>query len=359
MMIHPVSREVVWQRLVSAGAASGEMPPAAPAHGPWYIRAMLGAAGWLGALFLLGFVGVGLAFVFRDESAALAIGLMACVAAYAIFRAAGDNDFLSQFGLALSFAGQVLMLFGLSKWFRNDAVSLALLVAVIESALAVVLVNTVHRVWSSLAAATALSYALTQMGLSGVAPALVAAGLAAIWLHESLWVQRGALWRPIGMGLALSQVCLESLPVLERGGGLFVGRAHLHGAPSWVGPLLMGMVGVYTVHQLLLRNGVAASSRTGVLTLAAAVVIAVVTRDAPGVVSALMVLTLGHATGSRMLMGLGVIALLGWLSHYYYALQMTLLAKSGVLAATGMVLMVLWLIMRRLWPRTATETNHA
>jgi hypothetical protein len=196
------------------------------------------------------------------------------------------------------------------------------------------------------------------MGLFGVAPAMVAAGLAAIWLHESLWVQRGALWRPIGMGLALSQVCLESLPVLERG-EVFVARTQLLGAASWVGPLLMGLVGLYTVYQLLLRNGVAASSRTGVLTLAAAVVIAVVTRDAPGVVSALLVLTLGHAAGSRLLMGLGVIALLGWLSHYYYTLQMTLLAKSGVLAVTGIVLITLWLAIRRLWPRAAVETDRA
>ena len=193
---HMAARETLWRRLVVAGVASGELPPAAPSHGPWYVRAMLGIAGWLGALFLLGFVSAALAFVFRSASAAVAVGLICCVAAYAIFRAARHNDFLSQFGLALSFAGQVMFVFGLSKWFRTDAVGLALLIAAFEALLAFALVNTVHRAWSTLAAAIALSYALAKLGVFGMAPALVAAGLAAIWLREPLWAERGELWQP-------------------------------------------------------------------------------------------------------------------------------------------------------------------
>ena len=349
--------ETLWQHLVDAGVASGELPPAAPVQDPWYIRAMLGFAGWFGALFLLGFVGAAMAFVFRSESAALAVGLMCCVAAYAIFRTARDNDFLSQFGLALSFAGQVMFVFGLSKWFRADAASFALFVAAFEALLAFVLVNTVHRVWSSLAASFALSYALAKLGVFGMAPALIAAWLAAIWLHEPLWAQRGELWRPIGYGLALSLVNADAIPLLGHD-MMWLGARAAPALPPWIGPLLTGALWVSVTFHLRGRHQVSASSRTGVATLIAVGAIAVAARDAPGVTAALLVMTLGYAVGARALLGIGVIALLVWLSRYYYSLQLTLLAKSGVLAVTGSVLIVLWFGIRLLFSPHAVEEKH-
>jgi hypothetical protein len=183
--------------------------------------------------------------------------------------------------------------------------------------------------------------------------------MVAIWLHEALWAQRGSIWRPVGYGLALSLACVESLPIFERSAGGAAGSVAATVLPHWSGALLSGVVGVYAVRELLVRNNVAATSRTGLLALVATVVIAVVTRDAPGVAAALLVLTLGHAVGSRMLLGLGVAGLLGWLSYYYYSLQMTLLAKSGVLAVTGVALLVMWLVIRRLWPQASSKVDRA
>ena len=53
-----MSREDVWRRLREASLVEGDMPPASEQHTPWFVRVMLGAAGWIGALFLFGFVGV-------------------------------------------------------------------------------------------------------------------------------------------------------------------------------------------------------------------------------------------------------------------------------------------------------------
>src|SRR5262249_18588128 len=73
----------------------GTLPEAGEAASPWFIRVMLGFAGWLGALFLLGFVGAAFAFVFKSASAALFMGACACAAAIAIFRAAPKSGFLA------------------------------------------------------------------------------------------------------------------------------------------------------------------------------------------------------------------------------------------------------------------------
>jgi uncharacterized membrane protein len=64
---------------------------------------------------------------------------------------------------------------------------------------------------------------------------------------------------------------------------------------------------------------------------------------------------------SALTLWLGVVLLAASVVFFIaYALQMTLLAKSGVLAATGGVLIALWFGMRLLLPvHEAKETGHA
>src|SRR5262249_27067919 len=114
-----VTRAAIWDRLSKASLVEGTMPEAGEAASPWFIPVRIGFAGWLGALFLLGFVGAAFAFVFKSASAALFMGACACAAAIAIFRAAPKSDFMAQFGLAVSFAGQALILFGMADMFRS------------------------------------------------------------------------------------------------------------------------------------------------------------------------------------------------------------------------------------------------
>ncbi|MGC2856206.1 DUF4401 domain-containing protein [Novispirillum sp. DQ9] len=67
----------------------------------------------------------------------------------------------------------------------------------------------------------------------------------------------------------------------------------------------------------------------------------------PGAAAALMLLALAWRVGSRVLAGLGVAALLGFVVHFYYAMEVTLLLKSGLLLAGGVVTLGLWAASRR------------
>ena len=51
-----------------------------------------------------------------------------------------------------------------------------------------------------------------------------------------------------------------------------------------------------------------------------------------------------------MLAGLGIFALLGYLSHYYYSLHATLLEKSVLLVCAGVALLTARLALHRWWP---------
>ena len=345
------TRAALWQRLADAGLVSGPLPVRSEAGSPWFVRVMLGVAGWIGALFLLGFVGVGLAFVFRNEAAALFVGALCCAAAYAVFVRAGRNELALQFGLAVSLAGQVMFIYGLHEGvIGSESPVFFVVVAAFECVLAYLIASFVHRVWSAFAAATALGYALNMFGLYGVGTALIGAALATIWLKEEMWAERGGFWRAIAWGLAFAFVQPSSY--LDD-----IGRWMRPIDPTfqipwivWIKSILAAGVLIFVVYRILERYRVEISSTTGVSSLAASAIVGAATLRTPGITSSLIVVLLGFASGSRALFGFGILAMLSYLSYFYYSLQLTLLAKSMALAGTGVALVAMWALMRVLFP---------
>ena len=338
------ARDDLWQRLVAEGIARGEPPEAGEPASPWPVRLMLGAAGWIGALFLLGFVAVMLEFVFRADGAALPVGAICCAGAYLIFRSAPRNEFVGQFGFATSLAGQAMMAFGLfslAGW-RTPTVAFFSL-AVIQTVLAVVLPNVVHRTWATLTAIAALHLGCAAVGAFGLATVVAATGAALIGLNEAALARRASFWRPIGYGFAIALLHLDLALIWGRElQGLLWSQTATPPPPwvFWIGPAVTGALFVYTAARLLARLAVPRASAAGATVLAVAGMMALFGLAAPGICAGVLVLVLGFAGGNRVLMGLGLLATGGYLSHYYYQLDLTLLAKAAVLAGTGVVLLL-------------------
>lgn len=351
--MNTLSRSGLWQRLRDAGHAEGDVPPesVAATAAPWYVRTMLGFAGWLGALFLLGFVGAAFSFVFKSPSAALVAGIACCAAAGTMLRARGDGHaFGAQFGLALSMAGQGMVVYGVMRLLDGQKTLALFLLFAFEAVLAAVVANFLHRLLCAWAAGIALAFALQAAGVHGLAPAILAAMFALVWTDARRWAAAGSLWSPLGYGLALAMLVADSAlltPVSFWGAG--------ESAPGWlamharlVAALLVGGVLVFTVLRLLSAAGVQAGSPQGIVAIAGACLVALASIMAHGLDTALLILLLGFAVGNRALTGLGILALLGFLCHFYYQLHATLLEKSLLLAASGMLLLAvrLWLLRR-------------
>lgn len=341
------AREALWLRLRAAGLAQGELPARGEMRSPWYVRAMLGFAGWIGAVFLFFFVGAAFAFVMRSGVAATLVGLAACAGAAVIFRAS-RGDFAGQFGLAVSLAGQAILAYGIAELLGHPSLRItALVVAVQQAVLFFAVPNFLHRAFTSWSALIALQFAAADSGLSAFAPALATAAFAAIWLVELDHAERADLLRPAGYGVALAAV---QIAVVH--GPLWYGLLLRHPQPgtqavAWAGAAASAAVFVWAVVALLRREAVALGSEAGRLSIAAAVAGAAVSVKAPGLAPALVILVLGYANGNRVLAGLGIAALLGYLSYYYYSLEATLLEKSVVLAVTGIVLLAARLVLRK------------
>ena len=347
--------DTLWIELRNAGLVTGDPPAPGPAASPWFVRLMLGVAGWIGALFLLGFVGAGLEFVFRSRSASLVAGLLCCAVALTIFKALKGNDLATQAALAVAIAGQLMFIRGLTDDAFQPSTSFFVEVAIFEAVLAWLGDNFVSRVLTAFGAALAMSYALLSTGilLSGI---LQAVAVAALWMNEGRWAARGAFWRAIGYGLTFALLDPVSQSLI---GGLrlapWAESFALQPWWPWLRVILMAGVLAYVATTELSRKGISRTSRTGQVLIAGCAIVALVTMRAGGVAPALVVLVIGFARGNRSLIGLGAFGVLGYLSYYYYWLQATLLVKSYALLGTGVTLLVFWAAAQWLFPARMIE----
>ncbi len=351
--------EILWGQLQQAGVVSATMPASTKIHSPWYVRIMLGFSGWIAALFLLGFVVAGLQFVIESKTASIALGGFALAAAYAIFRNA-RNDFHEQFGLAVSFAGQALLLYGLVKVVGWDASAPWWTATALQILVATVMPNFIQRLVAAYVAVNTLAIALIPMGVPLVIPALVTLVIAVIWLHEFHWQQWGGMVRPVGYGLTLALVQLKGQLLFGHTLHLFIYQREEFQlfVPQWVAELATGLLLIAVVGYLLSRGGESWTSRRMLIALLMASVIMAVSLEAPGIATGFIVILLGFSNSNKVLSGLGIAALLFYVSAYYYTLQATLLTKSEILAATGATLILArWVASK--WVFSQEASSHA
>jgi len=346
--------ESCWQALVDGNVVDGPMPPENAAETPWYVRLMLGVAGWIAALFLLGFIAVGLAWVLKSEFFSALAGVICMSAAWMMLRKLGRNDFAVQFGLALSFAGQVLYGVGIFGWLglEQDNSIAWLVIALTQSLLAAAMPNSIHRLWSAFAATVAFCMLLYSLHLAFASSALILGVAAWAWLNEFTWPKSGKVLRPMAYGVLLGLIAMDSVTgAFQPLTGMDIELTTPGLAPPRIGALLSGAVLVVVVWILMGRWHVRVPGKIANLALSGAVILALISLRVPGLPVGVCIMLLGYAHGNRVLTGLGIAALLLYLSTYYYSLNETLLVKSQALAICGMVLLSLrWLLqwsMRR------------
>jgi Domain of unknown function (DUF4401) len=292
--------------------------PVAPAR-PWYIGLLLGVSGWLAGGFLLVFV----AMLFHPDSAGAAAfsGTVLLAAAWGLFKADRDGAFTSQLALALSFAGQCLVLFAMTEHSHAPA-GVASAACVLQLAMLALMPNRLHRLMSALFAVIAWALAWRfglfgepswsgASGTSGTAASLPAAlaGWAVTWVplgatlvllirHEPAWIARG--WAPVlrpaltGLVVGIAFATLLSYPLESL---------------QWWGntPVRTDWLALWP----LLSAG-----------------------------AALAALAAAFALGSRALMGACIVATLLHVSHFYYALGTSLLFKSLLMLLMGAALLL-------------------
>jgi len=353
-------RATLWLRLGEAGLVRGDPPSVDADSAPWYVRTMVGIAGWIAAAFLMGFLGLALTFIAKSGPAAIGVGILLCAAAIAMLLVFSRQEFLAQFALAVSLAGQALVVTGLFQMFPGRDGGVFVAVAAFEAVLAVLAPYSVHRTWSVFAAAFAIFIALHVWHWAALFPGLAALAFVVLQAAETRFVARGSLWRATSAGVALA--LLATVPAASFSDAGWLTRQSSAGpVPTWAagGALLMGVVFVGTVVRLLREGGVALSSRVGLAAIVGALALAVAAWPIPGVIAGMLVALCAFAAGRIAMATLGLVIAAAALSFYYYSFEASLMTKALSLLAAGGVLMAVRYALRTWIGMNASEARHA
>ncbi|WP_285163395.1 DUF4401 domain-containing protein [Shewanella goraebulensis] len=341
----------LWQTLLQHGVVTGEQPAKAEVTSPWFVKLLLAFSGWIAALFFLGFLAIGMEFIFDNDQGALIVGAMLTAGAYALFKL-NKNEFIEHLSLALSFTGQLLIVYGFIQHFDDD--TCWLLATMLQFSLMIIMPNDIHRFCSALFAACCFIVTLAVFQLPFIAASILLLLACWLWLHEFEGKANNPILnrflsgvlqhkRPIAYGVLLApllQTCFISFHYgwYELIASEFVFNESL--TAPWMGDVLLALVSLYVVWQILNRHQeLPLKVRSAILVTS--LIISGLSFEAHGINVGLLIIVLGFSASNRLLIGLGIIALVTFMSAYYYFLHFSLLEKSFILMLMGLFLLFL------------------
>lgn len=352
-----MSNQLLWNKLTEKNLVIGQKPEDEE-HIPWYIRFMQGFAGWIAAMFLLGFFAAAFGLLFRNANSELLIisGLLCSVGTYLIIRLQ-KNDFFDQLGVALSLCGQLMFAIGLFMMRLDLSVSLFIL-GFYQLILAKIIEQYAHRLITTLFGVFAILLAINSIGLYGLGSAFLAVLFSFIWIKESSWNKSINFWEPVGYGIAITMVFSSGFlltgkhlmrETFRSGSGWLFQHAHL------INSLIIALIFLNLVIVLLKENKIAMNSKTAILGLLAAAGLILISFKISGISTGLLIVIIGFARQRAVLIVFGWLSVVSFFSWYYYNLQATLLEKSIILIVLGVIMLAAWLGIRYIYGVTTDE----
>jgi len=335
----------LWSKLSGSNLVQGEIPNSPASDLPWYIRAMQGFAGWIAAFFILAFLVTIFTWLFRMESGIVLIvlGLMGNIIAYTIFRASQHKEFLHQLALVFNLCGQLMVAWGVYEAFDSFQTGFFLILFIYQLLLVVVLPDFLSRFLSTWFSMLALFLGLSKMGIFDVSPVLVSLLFVVVWMNDHKWLKRKSIWEPIGYGLALALLQFNTQVLLGQGFRWWLSMQEpswFDHYSAWFNQIVVVGIFIGILASIVKQYGIKLQSKMGALIIAGEVLLIVMSYYVFGVSSALFLLLVGFIKQRRLLVALGIVSLIGFLSWYYYNLDLTLLTKSIILMNFGICFFV-------------------
>lgn len=354
-------------------------PPAVPhTEPPWYVQCILGLSAWLATLLLLAFVAF--SGIVNSDEGALVCGLVLCAVGVAVLRS-DAGPFWRQCGTAMAFAGQILIIYGMSS--STSFASACLFVLLMATAVYALGPDVILRF---------LSGGLIALAGAGLIWRVLAPELLRLDMLDALldfdMARAAFVWLPIAVTGAWATAAI--LTLAHRLGGK---RGHALQPLAWAFLLsVQGMVWLASGLSVLqlpamwqLHAQTAVLVCAGALLPAAAamavlwprrqvltggvtwgvpialLLLALFWLPSPGVGFALAWLLLGFGLNQLGVTLFGVLSLLAYLGVYYYQLDVPLLQKALWLGGGALLLFLLralvWLVPRLM--RTQAPSRRA
>jgi len=313
----------------------------------WTVRLLQGVGGWFAALFLLVSMAIIISPVIEYPWLCGLLGLIMNYAAFHHYwhhKQADKNVFLRQLFLVMSLAGQCLVSYAIVDLLGWQNPGLFLALALYQALLVAVMYDFVHRLMSALFAVTLVFWGHSALLATGVGSAFLALVLVWLWLDKVGWQAEKKLYEPLAYAAALTLVGLniQALNWYWQLG---------HRGEGWLlsnGEIISGLLHLLAFGFLYLRlkqyQMLPQSSRDRYLVILVIFGLGLLGFVIPGLSGAVLLLMVGFAVRQSQLMILGALSVVGFVSWYYYQLDLTLLMKAMLLGGLGVVLLlVAWL----------------
>jgi hypothetical protein len=321
----PQSIEELVETLRARGTiAAAATPFAPPMERPWFVSIVLGGAGWLAGIFVLLFV----MMLFSPDSApgyALA-GFVLLASAYGLYAADRDSAFFDQLALALSMAGQ-LSIAGAAIELTHSPGQTAAVILVLQCALLAFMPNRFARAIAAFFACLAWAFTIRF------------AWWGEDWLLDS--TRAGAALVPALLGWFVIWIPLIALAfILVERESQWIARGWQHIArPALGGTLLALAFGTFVSEPFATITFLAPTERsTNWLALWPLLAIG----------TALFAAFRAYRLRNHALLGCAIAGALLHVVHFYLVLGTTLLIKSGIMVAIGVISLIAarWLSAR-------------
>jgi hypothetical protein len=308
---------------------------------PWYVRLVVGVAAWITALVATG-LGAAILFIALETDSGIAISTLGAVyfgTGLLLLRVPGSGIFLAQLGLAIAAAGVALIALGAG--FETEEIWPATVASAVLTAMIIAITpNRTLQFLSALLTAVLFCVTLSDLEVPYYLDLVSLGGLAGVAL----------MLRPPQRDLQpLAVVLLLMFPTVAIFGPDTIGWLIKPGAGvGWFAKTLH--IGLFLwlvfVHW---QRATMPEARERLMPFAVAAVLVCMLLP-PGSSAALVIMMLAFVLGSRPLALLGTLLQIHYIWRFYYDLEITLLAKSGILAAVGVVLLAAWWLMLRRTP---------
>ena len=340
------------------------------ARSPWFISLLFGMSGILASLFFIGFLTLMLdnTGLLDSTLAVIIIGaLLSVIGGFLFYNARSRHSpFWNGLAFAITLAGQGYIAFALLASEIAEPLNIMLLLLV-QLLMTVVIPNFIYRLLSATLALSCLFYLLNYYHLSEVSLGLLALITSvthlqrytlAAFIPTKWYANFFDISSAIGYASAYVLLNVSVYFITAEYGNSFDSYDEAFSYNYYLAQGLLTLASLYTAYLMLKRYQVKLLSAAGLLISAAIIILGVISIYVSGLLATSLIIIIATANSQRVLLGLGVIALVGYIFWYYYQLDTTLLVKSASMLVIGIALLLLrWLLIKGYFANIKPSAN--
>ena len=343
---------------------------ASEAPSPWFISLLFGMSGILASLFFIGFLTLLLDNTgLLDSTLAVFIigGILSVIGGFLFYNARiRHSPFWNSLAFAITLAGQGYIAYALLASEITEPLNIMLLLLV-QLLMTVVIPNFVYRLLSATLALNCLFYLLNYYHFSEVSLGLLALITSVTHLQRyTLAVFIPHKWRmnaleitnAIGYASAYVLLSVSVYFIAAEYGNSFDSYGEAFSYNYYLAQGLLTLASLYAAYLILKRYHIKLLSAAGLLISAAIVLLGIMSIYVSGLLATSLIIIIATANSQRVLLGLGIIALVGYIFWYYYQLDTSLLVKSASMLVIGIALLLLrWVLIKGYFANIKPSAN--